>query len=452
MRPSQPALWLSSVFSWANLVLLIESVVFLEIAIVIFAVLVMRLCTRVLAAPPLKLAKNSCLTPARISSSENTRGRGGIALVLIALAAMQWTTPKSACAASPQSAPIKTLDSARQNGAQAPAGGRNSSELPPSRDPILAEARSLVDKGMASEADRRVRQYLAVHPDSANAHFLLGHILFREIQAEARLESQLALQVQAARGGAKVLGANSSDAKDRDEKAKASLAEFTAGAKYGTPTAADLKVVAFDYVLLGDYFDADKWLTKMLEWAPNDSDGWYHLGRTKYTENRFAEAISAFQQCLKLDLKNVKAEDNLGLSFAGLGRNDEATAAYQQAIAWQAQSTAKYPGPYIDMGNLLIDENRPQDALTFLLQATEIARGDSRAHELLGKAYTRLEELPRAQAELEKAIELSPQTPNLHCMLAPVYRKQSLAEKAKIEFDRCAALAGSHSVSETPRP
>jgi len=217
------------------------------------------------------------------------------------------------------------------------------------------------------------------------------------------------------------------------------------------PTAADLKVVAFDYVLRGDYFDADKWLTKMLEWAPNDSDGWYHLGRTKYTENRFAEAISAFQQCLKLDLKNVKAEDNLGLSFAGLGRNDEATAAYQQAIAWQAQSTAKYPGPYIDIGNLLIDENRPQDALTFLLQATEIARGDSRAHELLGKAYTRLEELPKAQAELEKAIELSPQTPNLHCMLAPVYRKQGLAEKAKIEFDRCAALAGSQSVSETPR-
>jgi Flp pilus assembly protein TadD len=176
-----------------------------------------------------------------------------------------------------------------------------------------------------------------------------------------------------------------------------------------------------------------------------------HLGRTKYSENRFAEAISAFQQCLKLDLKNVKAEDNLGPSFAGLGRNDEATAAYQQAIAWQAQFTAKYPGPYIDMGNLLIDENRPQDALTFLLQATEIAPGDSRAHELLGKAYTRLEELPKAQAELEKAIELSPQTPNLHCMLAPVYRKQGLAEKAKIEFDRCAALAGSQSVSETPR-
>jgi hypothetical protein len=111
---------------------------------------------------------------------------------------------------------------------------------------------------MASEAEQRVRQYLAVHPDSANAHFLLGHILFQEIQSEARLESQLALQVQTPMGGAKVLGRNSSDAKDRDEKAKASLAEFTAGAKYRAPIAADLKVVAFDYVLLGDYLDADK--------------------------------------------------------------------------------------------------------------------------------------------------------------------------------------------------
>jgi len=37
-------------------------------------------------------------------------------------------------------------------------------------------------------------------------------------------------------------------------------------------------------------------------------------------------------------------------------------------------------------------------------------------------------------------------------MIAPVYRKQGLAEKAKTEFDRCAALTGTHSTSETTRP
>ena len=74
-------------------------------------------------------------------------------------------------------------------------------------------------------------------------------------------------------------------------------------------------MVAVDYVLLGDFLDADRWLTKALSWNPSDADGWYYLGRTKYNENRFSEAIDAFQSCLKLDTHNVKAEDNLGLSY-----------------------------------------------------------------------------------------------------------------------------------------
>ena len=321
-----------------------------------------------------------------------------------------------------------------------------SSEQP---DTLLSDAKALFQHSKFAEADRAVRQYLENHPNSADGHFLRGHILFREIQAEAVLDRRPAFEEQGGMASAMAPTPEPGLPKDREEKAKASLEEFTAGARYRNPSAADLKIVAFDYIVLGDYPDADKWLTKMLEWTPNDSDGWYNLGRTKYNENRFAEAISAFQQCLKLDPRNVKAEDNLGLSFAGMGRNEEAGAAYQKAIAWQEQSLAKSPRPYIDLGSLLIDENRQKDAVTFLLQAIEIDARDSKAHELLGKAYTRLEEFPKAQAELEKAVELSPQTPNLHCMLAPVYRKQGLAEKAKAEYDRCATLTGNRSTPET---
>jgi Flp pilus assembly protein TadD len=313
-----------------------------------------------------------------------------------------------------------------------------------SADALLAQAHALLEKGNTNEADSLVRQYLQTHPDSADGHFLLGHILFREIQSEARLDTQLE-RVQ-------ILGAGASPAKHGEEKARASLAEFTTAAKFHDPSAADLKVVAFDYVLLGDYVDADKWLTKMLAWTPSDAEGWYYLGRTKYNENRFAEAVDAFQHSLKLDPRNVKVEDNLGLAYAGLGRREEAAAAYQQAIAWQSGAVLKNPGPYIDFADLLLDENFNEEAVSYLLQAIGVAPRESRAHELLGKAYTRLEELPRAQSELEKAIELSPQNANLHCMLAPVYRKQGFADKAKIEFDHCAALAGSHSVPPTPRP
>jgi tetratricopeptide (TPR) repeat protein len=312
------------------------------------------------------------------------------------------------------------------------------------QDAPLAAARSLLDEGQVSEAGHMVRQYLETHPESADGHFLLGYILFREIQTEARLETTPE--------NVKDIVVRPADGKTRDEKARDSLAEFTAGAKYHVPNAFDLKIVALDYVVLGDYVDADKWLTRSLEWNPRDTDVWYYLGRARYNENKFADAVGAFQQCLKLSPGNVKAEDNLGLALAGLGRNEEATAAYKQALDWQSKASFKNSGPYIDLGSLLLDESRPEEAVPYLVQAIEIAPRESRAHELLGKAYTRMEQLPKAQTELEKATELSPGSANLHCMLAPVYRKQGLTEKAKVEFDRCAALSGSHSISETPRP
>src|SRR6266480_796378 len=185
-------------------------------------------------------------------------------------------------------------------------------------------------RGSAVRVLPGARKYLDKNKDSAFGHFLLGYILFREIQESAGVKSG----TSAAAYSEKV--ADGSDTGTREAKAKASLAEYTEGAKYHDPSALDLKIVALDYVLLGDYPHAD-----------------------------------------------------------------------------------------------------PRD---------------SKAHETLGKAYARLDQLPKAQTELEKALELSPQSTNLHCLLAPVYRKQGLTEKVKIEFDRCAAMHVTHSSPEPPRP
>ena len=304
----------------------------------------------------------------------------------------------------------------------------------------------MADTGKAGEAERAVRQYLERNKNSAKGHFLLGYILFREIQESAGVKSGTGDAAYAEKS------MDGADTSVRDSKARASLAEYTEGAKYRDPSALDLKIVALDYVLLGDYVDADHWLTRSLEWNSKDSESWYYLGRTKYNENRFAEAISAFEKCLQLDPKNVKAGDNLGLSYAGLGRNKEAATAYENAIAWQRHLLVKNSDPYINLGSLLLDANRPAEAISNLLQAVEISPRDSKAHELLGRAYSHSDELQKAQSEMEKAVELSPKSGPLHCMLAQIYKKQGMNAKAKPEFDRCAALSGTHSSPENPRP
>ena len=307
----------------------------------------------------------------------------------------------------------------------------------------LSSAKDFFEKGNFPEADRAVRQYLQNHPDSADGHFLLGHILFREISAkwlaQGKSEGEALLYNTGDLTGPLVAY--------RDAKAKESLAEFTAGAKYHVPSALDLKIVALDYLLLKDNNDADHWLTRSLQADPRDAQAWYYLGRTKYGKGQFLEAIEAFAQCLKLEPRNIKAETNVGLSYEALERADEAAQAFQNAIDWQPEGSAKDPEPFIELGHLYVNQNQPEKAVPYLTQSIAIHPLISKAHEELGKAYSLLKRFPEAQAELEKAIELTPQSPNLHCLLAPVYRKQGFDDKAKAESDRCAALSGAHSTS-----
>jgi tetratricopeptide (TPR) repeat protein len=284
-------------------------------------------------------------------------------------------------------------------------------------DPLLQQSRSLVDQGDFKQAERLVREYLEQHTNFADGHFLLGFILFKQ------------------------------------GKAQASLLEYTQGAKFRNPSANDLQIVCLNYVLLEDYTDADHWFTRSLEFNPNNPQGWYYLGRAKYSENRFEEAISVFKECLKRDPKNIKAEDNLGLAYQALGRMNEAVAAYRDAIAWQSQTLEKYPGPFLDLGILLLEQNQVQEAISYLRKAVEISPQDSRAHEQLGKAYSRLNELEEAQLEFEKAVALAPDNASVHFMLGQVYRKRGLTEKARLELERGAALQESrqHAKPLTPR-
>jgi Flp pilus assembly protein TadD len=89
---------------------------------------------------------------------------------------------------------------------------------------------------------------------------------------------------------------------------------------------------------------------------------------------------------------------------------------------------------------LLIDKNRPQDAILYLRQASQISPHDPKAHEQLGKAYAGMGRLPEAQVELEKAVEASPNDGALHYVLGQIYRREGMKDKAQAEFEKLAAL------------
>ena len=291
-------------------------------------------------------------------------------------------------------------------------------ESPRSSDPVLAECLRLIDQRRYSDAEGKIRAYLRDHPGIAAAHFLLGYTLYRE------------------------------------NKPRESLAEYTSGARLQTPGAGDLAAVAMDYILLRDYADADKWLTQATAWSPGNELYWYYLGRTKYVENRFQEAIAAFNKCLVLKPQDLRAEYNIGLAYAGLNRDGEAIAAYRTAIAWEQGSAVQDPQPWLDLGILLLQESHPDQAVEPLRKAASLDPQNARAHEELGQAWLQLRDLPKADAEMQAAVALAPDIPSLHFEMGRIFQREGLTAKAKQEFDRCAALNATHSTdsAETPNP
>src|SRR6267378_490988 len=111
-------------------------------------------------------------------------------------------------------------------------------------------------------------------------------------------------------------------------------------------------------------------------------------------------------------------------SQAGLGRNADAIASLQKAISMQENLAQKIPEPYIDLGDLLNQQARFEEAVPLLQQAVTTAPRNIRAHEVLGKAYLNLNRLPEAQRELEAAVSIDPDLPALHYLLGQIYRKE----------------------------
>ncbi len=273
----------------------------------------------------------------------------------------------------------------------------------------------LISSGAFEKAEISLQAYLKEHPASADAHFLLGYVLFHQ------------------------------------KMPKESLAEFTEGAKSRRPTADELITVASDYVLLKDFSDADKWLSEVTVETPYNATAWYLLGRTKYNEQRFDEAVSCFEHSLLLRPHYVEAENNKGLALLGLEKKDLAKVAFQNAIDWQGDAPTDAQ-PFLNLGSLLAAQGELDKAVSLLAKAVALSPDNPKSHEELAGAYLSQGNLPKAQQEMEIATTLSPDTSALHFKLGRIYRQEKLADLAQREFAICDKLNSTHSSTETPNP
>ena len=286
--------------------------------------------------------------------------------------------------------------------------------FPPLSPDPLSEARSLLIAGKLSLAEARLRSIISASPRDPEPRFLLAVTLFRE------------------------------------QRAADSLGAFTAASTLRNPTAEELTIVASDYILLKDFADARRWLTLATQTSPTNATAWYLLGRTNYNLDLAEAARQAFLTCLRLQPDHVKARYNLGLAYERLRQPEDALAAYHQAIALERQLSQKDSQPYLDLGMLLLQQGKPQEALDPLKTAVQLAGNNPLAHQQLALCFEKLGLYQQAADEMVLCARLAPESQAPPFFLGRIYRRLGRNTEAKEQFARTQMLAGTHSDTDVP--
>jgi tetratricopeptide (TPR) repeat protein len=211
--------------------------------------------------------------------------------------------------------------------------------------------------------------------------------------------------------------------------------------------------------------DAQGWLQRRLETAPEDVIARFFLGETYLrlgntpaaieqweaagTHRRLMElardlaahqaqdeALSALGAVMRLDETNAEARRLAAKIWIERGHAERALALYQEIIAIAPQSA----NGYALSGQLLFDEGQHEQAIAFFQQALERNPAEPRwILMLLGRSHAALGQWPEAIEAYEQALREDP-APGIYVLMGDALCQLGLPEKARFHYAQAIML------------
>ncbi|PYV39486.1 MAG: hypothetical protein DMG09_09050 [Acidobacteria bacterium] len=219
--------------------------------------------------------------------------------------------------------------------------------------------------------------------------------------------------------------------------------------------------LGLSYVELGREADAMDILKKAAELWPQDVEVLYHLG-VVYTRLM----TTTYKKMAQIDPDSYRVHQLLGSSYEARRDTRKAIEEYKLAIAkkpdfaglhyalgnvyWKdgnleeaeeefLQELKIAPENYLTtwkLGNIYLIKKRYDLALQYLEKAVQQRPDLGQAHRDLGKALIQTGgDMERAVAHLKKVVQLSPDEPTSHYLLAQVYKKQGRKAEQQTELE-----------------
>lgn len=145
-----------------------------------------------------------------------------------------------------------------------------------------------------------------------------------------------------------------------------------------------------DLLEKGSYKEAIDALDEVIN-SEETAEYYYNIGYIKTLEEKYSEAIPAFQKATQLDSLFGKAFEGLGRAYSALGKTGEAEKYMQKAA------------------DIYLEKNRIDDAESILNDILEISTDSVNIFNSLGVLYRRKGEFKVALKQYKKALKIHPE-------------------------------------------
>lgn len=153
------------------------------------------------------------------------------------------------------------------------------------------------------------------------------------------------------------------------------------------------------YHRAGKLQQAEDIYRSVLSQEPQNAEATHLLGLIALQSGKPEMALELFKTAIQLDNSNPVCHANQGTAYFMLGRPQEAEASFRRALELE-----DYPDAHANLGKILQDQNRLQEALEHLRQAVNLGQRDSNTLATLAQVHYSLGNLQKAEDLSRRAL------------------------------------------------
>jgi len=174
------------------------------------------------------------------------------------------------------------------------------------------------------------------------------------------------------------------------------------------------------------------------------ANSWNNLGLLAGREGRLDEAVTYFQQALRLSPDHLIALNNLGSGYRQQKRWDDARTTYERALRLSPDDAEANYG----IGMVFAQENDTDRAFDFLRRALRARPAYPEALNNLGILYLRTQRRDEAVASFKESIRVAPDFDQAYLNLARVYAIEANKEEARAVLEELLKRRPDHAAAQ----